>query len=277
MSSMSKRVALGVLTLAGLVVAGVGLWFTSHLGPSGSGEFTARPSGERLVVLEPRVLNRVDGPVTITAKAKDGAEVWIGRAAPSDASALVASAARQSVTGVSLGDWALRTSTAGQGTAPALGQADVWRQAVAGKGKATLTVDQQDAPETVVIGTASGKPAELTSLEVTWQSRAWAFEALVLVLLGLVLAGAGAAGLWLLRPRAAGAAADPRQATPLRDHTVALPARDAGGREDTVGLPARDAGGPEVTVALPAQDAGGREDTVALPADAPTSDKEERA
>ena len=80
MSSMSKRVALGVLTLAGLVVAGVGLWFTSHLGPSGSGEFTARPSGERLVVLEPR--NRVDGPVTITAKAKDGAEVWIGRAAP---------------------------------------------------------------------------------------------------------------------------------------------------------------------------------------------------
>ena len=266
MSSMSKRVALGVLTLAGLVVAGVGLWFTSHLGPSGSGEFTARPSGERLVVLEPRVLNRVDGPVTITAKAKDGAEVWIGRAAPSDASALVASAARQSVTGVSLGDWALRTSTAGQGTAPALGQADVWRQAVAGKGKATLTVDQQDAPETVVIGTASGKPAELTSLEVTWQSRAWAFEALVLVLLGLVLAGAGAAGLWLLRPRAAGAAgaaADPRQAAPLRDHTVALPARDAGGREDTV--------------ALPTQDAGGREDTVALPADAPTSDKEERA
>ncbi|HET6694394.1 MAG TPA: hypothetical protein VFG97_08815 [Pedococcus sp.] len=275
MSSMSKRVALGVLTLAGLVVAGVGLWFTSHLGPSGSGEFTARPSGERLVVLEPRVLNRVDSPVTITAKAKDGAEVWIGRAAPSDASALVESAARQSVTGVSLGDWALRTSTVGQGTAPALGQADVWRQAVAGKGSATLTVDQQDAPETVVIGTASGEPADLTSLEVTWQSRAWAFEALVLILLGVVLAAAGAAGLWRLRPRAAGAAAGPRHAAPPRDQTVALPARDAGSREDTVALPA-DRGGREDTVALPA-DRGGREDTVTLPTDTPTSDKEERA
>ena len=104
------------------------------------------------------------------------------------------------MTGVSLGDWALRTSTAGQGTAPALGQADVWRQAVAGKGKATLTVDQQDAPETVVIGTASGKPADLTSSRSPGRA-GMGVRGPVLVLLGVVLAGAGAAGLWLLRPR----------------------------------------------------------------------------
>ena len=73
------------------------------------------------------MLNRVDGPVTITAKAKDGAEVWIGRAA-------LRRLGPRRIRGTAvrdrglLGDWALRTSTAGQGTAPALGQADVWRQ-----------------------------------------------------------------------------------------------------------------------------------------------------
>ena len=63
-------------------------------------------------------------------------------------------------------------------------------------------------------------------------------------------------------PQACGCCAHAQQAqrltpaaAPLRDHTVAPPARDAGGREDTVALPARDAGGREDTVALPA-DAG---------------------
>lgn len=268
MSSMSKRLALGVLVLAGLVLTGIGVWFTSHLGPAGTGTFAARPSAERLVVLEPTVLNRVDSPVTITATANGGGEVWIGRAAPSDAAALVDSAARQSVTGVSVTDWGLRTAALGQDTAPALGTADVWRQSVAGKGSATLTVSQQDAPETVVIGTASGKPADLSSVEVTWQSRLWALQALGLVLLGVLVAAAGAAGLFLLRRRGALATGGPQPSA--LDHTVAFPApgaQDATAKDDTVALPQ----------GTPADAAVTREDTVALPTDAPTSPREGRA
>jgi len=200
-SSMSKRVALGVLTLAGLVLAGIGLWFSSHLGAAGSGTFSAKPGGERVVVIEPSVLNRVDGPVTVTATAKDGGEVWLGRAAPSDAHALVGQAGQDAVTGVSVGGWELTTEPHGTGTAPALAQSDVWRDTTQGKGTASLTVHQSDAPETVVVATASGKPADLASVDLTWEGQAWAVKALAVLVLGVLLAGAGAAGLWLLRPR----------------------------------------------------------------------------
>jgi len=202
-ASSSKRAALGALTLAGLVLAGIGLWFTSHLGLSGSASFSASPKSGRLVVLDPSVLGRVDSPVSITARTTDGSEVWLGRAAPSDAAALVGKAATTSVTGVSVSDWSLTTSQTGAGTAPALAQADLWRQQANGKGNATLTVEQDDAPETVVVATASGKPADLAELTVEWQRQAWSLEALGVLLLGLLVAAAGALGLWRLRPTAA--------------------------------------------------------------------------
>lgn len=195
MSPVSKRAALGVLTLAGLVLAGVGLWFLSHLGLSGSGSFSAKPSNSRIVVLDASVLNRVDSPVTITARAKDGSEVWVGRAAPSDASSLVGRAATTSVTGVSLGSWQLQTAQRGTGAAPALGTTDLWRQQVAGKGSATLTVEQENAPETVVVATTSGKPADLADLTVQWQRPVWSLEAAAALVLGLLMAAAGVVGL----------------------------------------------------------------------------------
>jgi hypothetical protein len=244
---VSKRVALGLLTLVGLVLTGVGLWFSSHLGSEGSATFTARPGAGRLVVLEPSVLNRVDSSVTITAKAEPGTEVWMGRAAPSDAQALVGEAARQSVTGISLTDWALRTTSSGDGQAAVLGQADVWRQATAGKGGATLTVSQADAPETVVIGSAAGRPVELTSLEVTWQRSAWALQALALIIGGVLLAAIGVAGLWLPRLRHQTASSGRR----MRRVPPATP-------------------GPDASAAT-------REDTVVLPHGTTTGDKEERA
>ena len=203
MASSSKRAVLGALTLAGLVLAGIGLWFTSHLGLSGNASFSASPKSGHLVVLDPSVLGRVDSPVSVTARTKDGSEVWVGRAAPSDAAALVGKAATTSVTGVSVSDWSLTTSQTGAGTAPALAQADLWRQQANGKGNATLTVEQDDAPETVVVATASGKPADLAELTVEWQRQAWSVEALAVLLLGLLVAVAGALGLWRLRPTAA--------------------------------------------------------------------------
>jgi hypothetical protein len=196
----SKRAALGALVLVGLVLAGIGLWFTSHLGLSGGASFSASPKNDRLVVLDPSVLNRVDSPVTITARTRDGSDVWVGRATPSDAASLVGRAATATATGVSVADWSLTTSEAGAGTAPSFAQADLWRQQVGGKGAATLTVQQDDAPETVVVATASGKPADLAELTVEWQRQVWSVEALAALLVGLLLAAAGALGLWKLRP-----------------------------------------------------------------------------
>jgi hypothetical protein len=275
---VSKRLVLGLVTLVGVVLAGTGLWFTSHLGPEGSATFTARPGSDRLVVLEPSVLNRVDSDVTVTARGEDGARLWIGRATPSDAQALVGDAARQSVSGVSVTDWALTTESAGGEQAPTLAGADVWREAATGEGRATLRVTQADAPETVVIGTPSGQPADLTEVSVTWQRTAWSLQALGLLAVGGLMAAAGVAGLLLprLRPALADlqpgtggtraerraareregggwgrrAAAD-RHTAPVRDEAAApgdVPPPDR--REHTAVLPLASAGGGEPTVPL---------------------------
>jgi hypothetical protein len=223
---VSKRAALGVLTLAGLVLAGAGLWFLSHLGLSGSGSFSAQPSSNRIVVLDPSVLNRVDSPVTITARAQDGGEVWMGRATPSDAASLAGKAAATSVTGVSIGGWQLETAQRGSGTAPALSSADLWRQQTGGKGSATMTLKQEDAPETVVVATASGKPADLAELTVRWERQAWSVEAVAALVFGLLLAAAGVYGL--LRTRTSGQP-DRRKPAPVAetsaptDQTIPLP------------------------------------------------------
>ena len=259
MSPVSKRAALGVLTLAGLVLAVAGLWFLGHLGLSGRGSFSATPSNSRIVVLDPSVLNRVDSPVTITAKAKDGGDVWIGRSAPSDARSLVGKAAATSVTGVSVGSWQLETASRGTGTAPALAGADLWRQQVAGKGTATLTVSQDHAPETVVVASPSGKPADLSGLTLTWQRQAWSAEAITALVLGLVLAAGGALGLVRMRkgsPPVKPDIADEDSPFP----TPRNPRREQQAEEPTVALPAQ-----EPTVALPAE-----EPTVALPAEEST-------
>lgn len=257
MSPVLKWSALGVLTLAGLVLAVVGLWFLSHLGLSGTGSFSATPSNSRIVVLDPSVLNRVDGPVTVTAKTKDGGDVWIGRAAPSDARSLVGKAAATSVTGVSVGSWQLETASRGTGNAPALAGTDLWRQQVAGKGSARLAVSQDNAPETVVVATPSGKPADLSELTLTWQRQAWSAEAVTALVLGLLLAAGGVAGLVRLRHGHGSLGKDTRQGDG-QVHTSATPT-----------------GEPEATVALPAEERTAEppptEQTVELPVEEPAT------
>jgi hypothetical protein len=196
-----KRTALSALVLVGLLVTGVGFWFAVHLGSSGSGTFTARPEGGRVVVLEPTVLNRVDRPVTVTARAREGAEVWIGRAAPSDVRALVGDAARATVTGVDIAGWELRAAGVGTGRPPALGTADIWREEVSGAGVARVSLDQTAAPEALVVATASGAPAALESLTVTWQDRTWFHQALLTTLVGMLVTATAATALWRQRPQ----------------------------------------------------------------------------
>lgn len=203
MSILAKRAVAAVLTVIGLVLLGLGSWFTSHLGPSGSATFTSTPDKGTVVVLEPSVLNRVDRPTTVTVTTRDGSPVFLGRTTPSDAEALVGGAATTRVTGAHVRSWSLVQSQSGAGTAPALAGADVWRQSVEGKGRARIQVSQHDAPEAVVVATADGTPADLTSLSVTVERKTWFFQALLVTLVGLLATAVGAATLWQQRRRTA--------------------------------------------------------------------------
>jgi hypothetical protein len=198
-SVLAKRALWGALTLVGLVLLGVGAWFSFHLGPSGSATFTTRPEPGAVVVLEPSVLNRVDRPVTVTARTTGRSRVWVGRASASDAAAVVGGARATSVAGAHVPDWSLETTRSGAGTAAGLAASDVWRQAVTGAGTVRLRVEQDTAPEALVVAAPDGSPADLDSVTVTISSRAWFFQALLLALVGLLAVAAGVAASWHLR------------------------------------------------------------------------------
>jgi hypothetical protein len=193
---MAKRALLAALTAIGLVLLVLGAWFTSHLGSSGSATFTTTPAAGSVVVLEPGILSRVERPVTITAVAAGGGPLFMGVAGPADAKAIVGGADRTTVTGAHVRDWTLTTTRSGAGPAPELAGADIWRQVRDGRGTVRVTLDEDRAPESVVLAKADGSPADLSSLTVTIERRTWFFQALLAALVGLLATVAGAAGLW---------------------------------------------------------------------------------
>ncbi len=211
MATIVKRVAGALLALVGLVLTVVGVWFAAQLGTSGTAEFAVRPGTTDPVLIGPDVLNRVDSDVVVTATPAAGASVWVALANPSDATAVLGSARHLAVTGVSVRDWALLTTTTGTGSAPELGAADLWRQQDDAKGPVTLTVEQSGAPETVVVATEGG---ELASLTLAVADKAWFVEAVIAALVGLFLLVVGVALLSTRRTR------HPGPGTPEADPAV---------------------------------------------------------
>jgi hypothetical protein len=218
-SLLAKRAVLGALTLVGLVLLGVGAWFSYHLGPSGSATFTTQPEQGGVVVLEPSVLNRVDRPVTVTARTSGVSRVWVGRTSASDAAAVVGGAQATTVSGVHVRTWSLDAAPSGTGRATGLTASDVWRQSATGTGTVRLRVEQGGAPEALVVAAPDGSPAELDSVTLTIESRTWFFQALLLGLVGLLAVVAGVAGLWQLRGRPDAAAGADVPDSPDRTHT----------------------------------------------------------
>jgi hypothetical protein len=183
-----KRVLGAVLALLGLGVAVVGVWLTLHLGTVGRAAFTMRPAEDGPVVLGPEVVNRVDLPVTVTARAAGGATVWIGIAAPTDARSALGSGGQTVVRGVSFRDWGLLSRRTGSGAARELVHTDLWRVQSSGKGAASVTLSQANAPETVVV-TVDGGPVRSVAMSVA--KRTWFVQSLLAALSGLLLAIAG--------------------------------------------------------------------------------------
>jgi hypothetical protein len=201
MATIITRVVGALLALVGLALTVVGVWFAAQLGTSGTAEFTVRPGTTDPVLIGPDVLNRVDADVVVRATPSDGASVWMALANPSDATAVVGGSKHLAVTGVSVRDWALLTTTRGAGTGPELGAADLWRQQDDAEGPVTLTVEQSGAPVTVVVATEGG---ELDSLTMTVVDKSWFVEAVIAALVGLFLLVAGVVLVSSRRTRPAG-------------------------------------------------------------------------
>ena len=198
MATLVKRLVGALLALVGLALTVVGAWFAAQLGSSGTAELTTRPGTTDPVLIRPDVLNRLDADVVVTATPAKGATVWMALANPSDATAVLGDARHVDVTGVSVRDWALLTRTTGTGSAPELGAADLWRQQDDAEGPVTLTVQQDEAPETLVVATEGG---ELASLTMRVVDKTWFVEAVVAALVGLFLLLAGLVLLFSRRPR----------------------------------------------------------------------------
>lgn len=207
MSTLLLRLTGTALAVLGLVAVAVGGWFLLALGTSGSASFTAEP-GERVVVLDPDVLNRVDSPVEVSAEG-EGA-LWAGLARPSDVDAVLGDGARADVEGVEIGDWALRTSTLGEGAPLDVDALDVWGTTTTGDDTVTMTIEQEEAPQTLVVSAPEG--AEIEEVELAVTDGRWGTTAAALVVGGLLALLLGAALLVRSRPRRPSRRYTPRRA-----------------------------------------------------------------
>lgn len=186
MSTLIQRVAGAALALVGLAAAILGGWFLANLGTSGTATFTAAP-GERVVVLGPDVLNRVDHPIEVTASGSG--ELWAGTARPSDVEALLGDGARTQVTGVEVGDWALTTTEAGSDGSVDPAGLDIWQDSDTASGEISRTIEQAQAPQTLLVAAPEG--AEIESVTMTVADSGWGTTALVTLVAGLLLLAAG--------------------------------------------------------------------------------------
>ena len=200
-----KRLVGALLALAGLALTVVGVWFATQLGSSGTAEFVLRPTTADPVVIPPQVLNRVDADVVVTATPASG-NVWMALANPSDATAVLGDSRRTEVTGVAVRDWLLTTRASGSGApSDGLGIADLWRQQDEEKGSVTLTVEQDEAPETLVV---AGEGGPLRSLTFSVTDKAWFVESVVAALVGLFVLVVGVLLVWPRRHHPAPATPD---------------------------------------------------------------------
>jgi hypothetical protein len=224
MVTIITRVVGALLALVGLALAAVGVWFGVQLGSSGTATFAATPGSGDVIVLSPDVLNRVDADVTVTATPSSGGRVWMALANPSDATAVLGESGHLEVTGVEVGGWVLTTAGRGSGDAPDLTAAELWRNEDDAEGPVSMTVEQADAPETVVVAAQEGTVEQLT---MSISDKTWFVEAVVAALVGLFLLVVGLVMLWPSRRRRRSPVDPPAPAEPAHDETTPTTTKEA--------------------------------------------------
>ncbi len=199
----SARRALGAaVAVLGIALAVLGALTALKLGPSGEAHFSATSKAPGAFVVAPDVLNSVDVPVRVKATRSDGGEVWLAAAPAADASAVLATSAVSTVSGVRYPAGTLDLRASGAGPLTDVSTADIWRLSAKGPGSAELVVDQGGGPETAVV--TSGDAIALTdvTMTLTWADRTWFFEALAATLIGAIIASFALGDLWQSRPAA---------------------------------------------------------------------------
>ena len=184
------------MAVVGIALLVVGAWMVFMLGTSGEAQFSATSKAPGAIVVTPDVLNAVDVPVRVTATRRDGGAVFLAVAPSTDARALLSSAAVSTVSGVHFPAGRLDLHASGAGALGDISTADVWRLTGNGAGSAALLVDQGKGPETVVVASGDATALSDATVTLTWDNRAWFFEALAMATIGAVLAAFAINDLW---------------------------------------------------------------------------------
>jgi uncharacterized MnhB-related membrane protein len=198
----ARRVVGAVLAGLGIALAVVGSWTAVTLGPSGEAQFRATSIAPGAIVVGPEVLNSVDVPVRITATRSDGGAVRLVTARSSDARAAVGTFTTSTVSRVNYPAGTLDLRASGSGALPDISKADVWRLSAKGGSSAELVVDQGDGPETAVVTSGDASALTNVTMTLTWANGVWLAEALVVALIGVIIAALALSDLWHGRPGA---------------------------------------------------------------------------
>lgn len=208
--ALARRLAVALAALLGLALTVVGAWFAIILGPKGTAAFSAT-SDQPAVLIGPQVLNRVNVPVTVTAKAQSG-PVFLGAAVPEDASQAVGQSRHNDAISVQFPARTMQLEGFGGQPMPDPSSYHVWRTT----GEDTVTLSQ-DAPSAVVVYATRGGPVDVT---VSYARSAWFLQSLVALVVGLIVMAFAGGWLWQHRHPTAEPAPDGEPApTAAPSHT----------------------------------------------------------
>ena len=192
-----KRWAAVLAALLGLALTVVGAWFAAVVGPSGTVSFSATSSDPVLVPAS--VLNRVAEPVTVHVDGSGSQPVWMGVGADADAAAVVGSAPPQLAVGAAFPASQLQLEGSGTGLLADPRGLDVWAATFGSDKSATTVLEQNAAPQAVLVVPPTGEAASVT---VSFSRRAWFYQSLTLLVVGLVVLSFAAGVLIAHRRRA---------------------------------------------------------------------------
>lgn len=184
--ALARRLAVALAALIGLALTVLGAWFAVILGPKGTATFTAS-SNQPAVLVGPQILNRVNVPVTVTAKAASG-PVFLGAAVPQDAVEAIGQSGHNDAVSMQFPARTIDLVGFAGEPMPDPTSYHVWR--ATGDGTVTLS---QESPSAVVVYATNGGPVDLT---VSYARSAWFLQSLVALVVGLIVMAFAGGWLW---------------------------------------------------------------------------------
>jgi hypothetical protein len=192
----TRRALAAVAAALGTVLVVAGAWMVVVLGPSGKAQLSATSKAPGALAVTPGVLNALDVPVRVSVTRPDGGALFLGVAPSPDARSILAGSAVSTVAGAHYPQGNLDLHASGKGALSDISTADIWRLSAKGAGSAALVVDQGVGPETLVVASGDSTALADATVTLTWNNRAWFFEALAMAMIGAVLATFAVNDLW---------------------------------------------------------------------------------